>query len=193
MECSSAKRDLKPDPLFAMGKCSVSWHADSCLQDFSTIGVYHCTEPVPAKPDWGIALRVSKEAEGDGHGDGGGGEKGSSAGTGKARRREPGAAVASTTTAAPEGREQEVVTPPLLVPLESGDAYFLLDDFNHFHEHAVVSGSSTLRYSSTHRVADTDGNTFAHVQKRCEEVLAGGRSGGMEGESRGALDLVQVR
>ena len=38
MECSGAKRDLKPDPLFAMGKCSVSWHADSCLQDFSTIG-----------------------------------------------------------------------------------------------------------------------------------------------------------
>lgn len=39
MECSAAKRDLKPDPLFAMGKCSVSWHADSCLQDFSTIGM----------------------------------------------------------------------------------------------------------------------------------------------------------
>lgn len=39
MECSSTKRDLKPDPLFSMGKCSVSWHADSCLQDFSTIGM----------------------------------------------------------------------------------------------------------------------------------------------------------
>lgn len=38
MECSATKRDLKPDPLFAMGKCSVSWHADSCLEDFSTIG-----------------------------------------------------------------------------------------------------------------------------------------------------------
>lgn len=38
MECSSAKRDLKPEPMFAMGKCSVSWHADSCLEDFSTIG-----------------------------------------------------------------------------------------------------------------------------------------------------------
>lgn len=38
MESSATKRDLKPDPLFAMGKCSVSWHADSCLQDFSTIG-----------------------------------------------------------------------------------------------------------------------------------------------------------
>lgn len=41
MECSGAKRDLKPDPLFSMGKCSVSWHADSCLQDFSTIGEEH--------------------------------------------------------------------------------------------------------------------------------------------------------
>lgn len=40
MECSAAKRDLKPDPLFAMGKCSVSWHADSCLEDFSTIGIF---------------------------------------------------------------------------------------------------------------------------------------------------------
>lgn len=39
MECSAATRDLKPDPLFAMGKCSVSWHADSCLEDFSTIGM----------------------------------------------------------------------------------------------------------------------------------------------------------
>ncbi len=42
MECSGTKRDLKPDPLFAMGKCSVSWHADSCLQDFSTIGTGSC-------------------------------------------------------------------------------------------------------------------------------------------------------
>lgn len=38
MECAATKRDLKPDPLFSMGKCSVSWHADSCLEDFSTIG-----------------------------------------------------------------------------------------------------------------------------------------------------------
>ncbi|CAN0359685.1 unnamed protein product, partial [Scytosiphon promiscuus] len=88
------------------------------------------------------------------------------------------------------------LTPPLLVPLESGDAYFLLDDFNHFHEHAVVSGSSTLRYSSTHRVADTEGNTFSHVQNRCEQVLAGGGGGGggvPAAESRRILDLAQVR
>lgn len=39
MESVTCKRDLKPDPLFDMGKCSVSWHADSCLEDFSAIGV----------------------------------------------------------------------------------------------------------------------------------------------------------
>lgn len=81
--------------------------------------MYHCTEPVPVEPDWGIALRVSKEAEGGGDG----GEKGDMGGTGKARGKE------AVTGAAPEQREQEVLTPPLLVPLESGDAYFLLDDF----------------------------------------------------------------
>lgn len=63
---------------------------------------------------------------------------------------------------------------------------------SHFHEHAVVSGSSTLRYSSTHRVAATEGNTFSHVQKRCEEVLAGGRAA-PEGHRDRVLDLVQVR
>lgn len=39
------------------------------------------------------------------------------------------AAVAAAAATAPQPREQEVLTPPLLVPLESGDAYFLLDDF----------------------------------------------------------------
>lgn len=61
---------------------------------------------------------------------------------------------------------------------------------SHFHEHAVVSGSSTLRYSSTHRVAVTDGNTFAFVQKRCEDVLAGGDA--LAAEPGRILDLAQV-
>ncbi|CAM9769868.1 unnamed protein product [Ectocarpus sp. 6 AP-2014] len=201
MECSGAKRDLKPDPLFSMGKCSVSWHADSCLQDFSTIGVYHCTDPVPAEPDWGIALRVSTEARGDGGGDGDGNGVSNDE---KTRRKEaekglkpagPKAVVsvaASAAKAVPEKQGEQVLTPPLLIPLKSGDAYFLLDDFNHFHEHAVVSGSSTLRYSSTHRVADTDGNTFSHVQKRCEQALAGGGSAAAGGDDQ-ILNLAQVR
>lgn len=53
----------------------------------------------------------------------------------------------------------------------------------------MVSGSCTLRYSSTHRVAAVEGNTFSHVQKRCEEVLAGG---GAAAEPGRILDLVQV-
>ncbi|CAN0002993.1 unnamed protein product, partial [Ectocarpus sp. 8 AP-2014] len=204
MECSGAKRDLKPDPLFSMGKCSVSWHADSCLQDFSTIGVYHCTDPVPAEPDWGIALRVSTEARvgGDGGGDGDGNGVGNDE---KARRKEAerglkpagpkavASVAASAAEAVPEKQGEQVLTPPLLIPLQSGDAYFLLDDFNHFHEHAVVSGSSTLRYSSTHRVADTDGNTFSHVQKRCEQALAGGGSAAAGGDDGQVLNLAQVR
>ena len=94
-------------------------------------GVYHCTDPVPSKPDWGIALRVSEEAEGGG---GGGGERGTA--TAKKGRREggesksaPAAVVSLAGASEAEAEREEVVTPPLLVPLESGDAYFLLDDF----------------------------------------------------------------
>ncbi|CAN0280515.1 unnamed protein product, partial [Ectocarpus sp. 13 AM-2016] len=202
MECSGAKRDLKPDPLFSMGKCSVSWHADSCLQDFSTIGVYHCTDPVPVEPDWGIALRVSTEARGggDGCGDGEGvstdekkRRKEADRGLKPAGPKAVASVAASAAEAVPEKQGEQVLTPPLLIPLQSGDAYFLLDDFNHFHEHAVVSGSSTLRYSSTHRVADTDGNTFSHVQKRCEQALAGGDSAAAGGDDGQILNLAQVR
>ncbi len=109
-------------------------------------GVYHCTDPVPAEPDWGIALRVSKEAEVGGGGGGGEGSSGAVDATsgGKTKRRTGGearagsgqsagaagaAAAAAAVAAAPGQQEPEVSTPPLLVPLQSGDAYFLLDDF----------------------------------------------------------------
>ncbi|CAM9149220.1 unnamed protein product [Choristocarpus tenellus] len=174
MESSAVKHDLKQDPLFGMGKCSVSWHADSCLEDFSTIGVYHCTDPVLKEPDWGIALRVSQEVES-------GGDKG------RVKEKEEVAEEENGDGSA----KQEVLTPPLLVPLASGDAYFMLDDFNHFHEHAVVAGS-TLRYSSTHRVSVTEGNTFSGVQKRCEEVLARG-GGGYKEVGGNIIDVAQVR
>ena len=47
---------LKDDVSYGMGKVSVSWHSDSALQDFSSIGVYHCL-PQSKKCDWKIALR----------------------------------------------------------------------------------------------------------------------------------------
>lgn len=90
-------------------------------------GVYHCTDPVPAEPDWGIALRVSQEARGGGD---------AVSNDEKTRRKEaerglkPGPkAVASVAEAVPDKQGEQVLTPPLLIPLQSGDAYFLLDDF----------------------------------------------------------------
>ena len=46
-----------------MGKVSVSWHADSSLENNSSIGVYHCLPTQRhAKWDWRIALRRSPES-----------------------------------------------------------------------------------------------------------------------------------
>lgn len=61
---------LKDEPNYGMGKVSVSWHADSSLEDFSTIGVYHVlsknrrVKPSMTPSDWKIALRVSPEVRG---------------------------------------------------------------------------------------------------------------------------------
>jgi len=33
--------ELKPEPMKGEARCSVSWHADSCLEHYSTIAVYH--------------------------------------------------------------------------------------------------------------------------------------------------------
>lgn len=92
-------------------------------------GVYHCTDPVSTDADWGIALRVSEEAKGSG--DVAGGDAASTAELGRGRGRESAAVVATAVVSEREEakEEKEVSTPPLLIPLQSGDAYFLLDDF----------------------------------------------------------------
>jgi hypothetical protein len=138
---------LKNEPGFEKDKCSVSWHADSTLEHFSSIGVYHCTSgdttvplpkaggkdkkptqsaaeadnvvtPVPEDSlksvgedlSWRIALRVWYDAEGP-----------------NATR-----ALSSRATEMPSAR----IAPAVAVPLPSNAAYFLLDDFNHHHQHA---------------------------------------------------------
>jgi len=61
MDPAAARPDLKPEPTFEATAvpCSVSWHADSSLEHFSTIAVYHSTDAPPSQPpDWRIALRV---------------------------------------------------------------------------------------------------------------------------------------
>lgn len=62
-------------------------------------------------------------------------------------------------------------TPALSVPLPSGTLYHLLDEFNHNHEHAVVQGTTSLRYSSTHRVAKTQDGTWQAIRDKCRRVL----------------------
>ncbi|CAN0501471.1 unnamed protein product [Ectocarpus sp. 12 AP-2014] len=132
MEPSDDRPDLKLEPTFGQDRCSVSWHADSCLEHYSSIAVYHVTDPEakyknanadggdanPAVPaDWRIALRVEPDAEGP------------SAGKLK--------------LAATENESSRVDrAPAVAVALPSRSAYFLLDDFNHHHQHAVLAGQS---------------------------------------------------
>lgn len=55
---------LKDEEFYGMGKASVSWHADSSLQDYSSIGVYHTLPTQKACTwDWKIALRQNPELD----------------------------------------------------------------------------------------------------------------------------------
>ena len=64
MDPASERPDLKSEPTFeaqSFTPCSVSWHADSTLEPFSTIAVYHTTDADARQiesPDWKLALRV---------------------------------------------------------------------------------------------------------------------------------------
>jgi hypothetical protein len=75
---------MKLEPTFNKEKCTVSWHADSTLEHYSSIAVYHLTRPIKTKKSeklsknkensetaaaldddsWRISLRVCNNAEG---------------------------------------------------------------------------------------------------------------------------------
>ena len=112
---SEAKEaDLKEEKKYAMGKVAVSWHKDSSLRPFSTIGVYHHTPKSAQDASWKVAMCCS-------------------------------------------------VAPALVAPLRDGQAYFMLGNFNHHAEHCVVQGG-VRRYASTHRVANTEVDTYEYVK-----------------------------
>ena len=61
MESTTAKRDLKKEAAYGMGKISVGWHRDSGLKDYSSIAVYQTLKDSPSsksKDAWGVALRA---------------------------------------------------------------------------------------------------------------------------------------
>lgn len=135
---NEALLDLKDEPTFKKDKCTVSWHADSTLEHYSTIGVYHVTceenpcltmrksavtggeHPDDTDCSWRIALRVHYDAEGPNLG--------------------------KPSSRAAEMKDMDahrVAIPPVLFSFPSKSAYFLLDDFNHHHQH---SGIIILQY-----------------------------------------------
>jgi hypothetical protein len=108
---------FRKDKAFNMGECAVSWHRDSSLERFSTIGVYNHT-PDPRAEDWRIAACVDSDVP---------------VVAGKAGDKK-----AKTKKTSPQAR----VAPPVAVRLRDGDSYFLSGNFNHNHMHAVLAGAS---------------------------------------------------
>jgi mRNA N6-methyladenine demethylase len=142
---------LRDEEFYGMGKASVSWHADSSLQDHSCIGVYHILPAETSKSnpsvvvDWKIAVRPNPPVESKHH----------------PPRNSP--KVKNAAVAVPP--------PPVVVSTKSGDVYFLLNEFNHTHQHMVLAGSNGRRISSTHRVAVTESDTYAYIAGRCSKAL----------------------
>lgn len=199
MENTATIRTLKEEPDFGMGKVSVSWHADSSLVHESTIAVYcvhrdddgkfplkigeepqkkskkskkkrklEQTSEVPAarsaKPgQWQVALRVVHDIEGPNSK----ANNDISQATGRKRdfRVTGDDGVRHSTL-------DDEVTPPIVVDTSDGDAYYMLGDFNHHHQHAVLAGDSCVRYTSTHRVGLEEGHSFYSIKARCEAALS---------------------
>jgi mRNA N6-methyladenine demethylase len=160
---------LRDEEHYGMGKASVSWHADSSLQDYSCIGVYHTipnekgkggssTTVSNSSTDWKIALRPNPSSD----------QNTGSTITRKVDHhwKSKDVKTVSTTTAA-----ATATVPPIVISTKSGDVYCLLDDFNHTHQHMVLAGSTGRRMSSTHRVAVTDTDTYTYIAQRCSHGL----------------------
>ena len=141
MEPTSAKKDLKREGIYNLGKTSVSWHKDSGLQDFSSIAVYHSLQDYRGRD----------------------GNVGSSNTDDDSKKNKPWRVAVRVASA-------DSTTPALSIPLPSGALYYLLDDFNHQHEHAVLAGSEMLRYSSTHRVAREGQGTWQYLRDKLKTI-----------------------
>jgi hypothetical protein len=96
---------LKKEPLFEHDSIAVSWHADSSLEHYSSIAVYHYQRDETLSQSWRIALKVHPNAEGP--------QQGKTASS-----------------------NADSIAPPVVVELPRECCYYILDDFNHHHQHA---------------------------------------------------------
>ncbi|RLO00695.1 hypothetical protein DYB28_015652 [Aphanomyces astaci] len=81
-------------------------------------------------------------------------------------------------------------TPPLVVPTGDGDVYYLNGDFNHHHQHMVLSGTA-VRVSSTHRVAVTAEDTLQYIQAKVTASLKSSAKDPQDKCRRGHADDVR--
>ena len=149
----TAASELKEDPTSRL-KTTVSWHADSSLEHYSTIAVYQLIlgdekkggKDKDSSSDWSVALRVAHNSEGPDC---------------SSQRR--------------GSLEDSVVreTPFLAVSLPSNSAYFLLDDFNHHHQHTVLTdaNSASTRYSCTFRLL-RESHNVSFLLERCRRTVS---------------------
>jgi FTO catalytic domain/FTO C-terminal domain len=170
--------NLKTEPLDDRYKIAVSWHADSSLDHYSTIAVYQTIleeeddapmkeEIVPTRKkmtkqvqtaakavslshdsqlEWAIGLRVLHYAEGP------------------------------KPVGVTNEKEGESSAPPIAVSLPSNSAYYLLDDFNHHHQHTVLvtpsnCSSKSVRYSLTYRLL-RESHNVKDMMERCQRCIA---------------------
>ena len=179
-------KDLKLERSVGRDKSAVSWHADSSLEHYSSIAVYqtiisddagandnanhngnhngthngtHNDEAEKFRNEnelasnWSVALRVANNSEGP-----------------LASRRGTNIDSAVLTD-----------TPAISVSLPSRSAYYLLDDFNHHHQHTVLlsengkhsrsNASAGVRYASTHRLL-RDSHNVSFMLERCRSVCS---------------------
>ncbi len=149
----------KRDKDYGMGKVSVGWHRDSGLKDYSSIAVYQTLKGTTSNTTMTKSKTKSTMTRGD--------DTSPSLSWGVALRAMDGGSGGPLSN-----------VPPLLVPLPSGSVYYMLDDFNHNHEHAVISPSSkggdgvtTIRYSSTHRVAREGRGTWQYMRDKARSIV----------------------
>ena len=154
-------RKLKNETCFDDDPCSVSWHADSSLENYSTIAVYQTLNKANDYDNlpWRLAVRVQLDAEGPS--------------AGRARRNAGSSNSGGNKSIKAKQLDKLLSqgTPPLSIPLEnSGESYFMFNTFNHHHQHAVLAGSSE-RWASTHRVCTTERHCVEIVLKRNIAIL----------------------
>jgi alpha-ketoglutarate-dependent dioxygenase FTO len=123
-------------------KTAVSWHADSSLEHYSTIAVYQSL----------VEHHDNRQID-------------------KTDTNNWSVAVrVAPHSEGPTRRATETIStePMLKLSLPSGSTYFMLDDFNHHHQHAVlVEGSTTaIRYSCTFRLL-RESHNVQYVLKQC--------------------------